>query len=122
MSRKPSCVNLDRDLILIVQGYPLQIDNISDILNKFLLALASEGEELTPSQIREKVWNIAQQKRSELIEKQKQANEQGKVAKLPDPKIRCWDVADEVFRLVPMSEIKAFPERFELDEKIGGIV
>lgn len=118
MSKKPTCVNLDRNLILIVQGYPLQIENISEILNNFLLALASEEEEMTPSQIKSRVWEIAQGMRKRILEQRKLIQEEENKPAPVDQKIRCYDIEEEVFRLVPVSEIRAFPERFDVDEKV----
>jgi hypothetical protein len=119
LSKKPTCVNLDRNLVLIVQEYPLQINNISEILNHFLLALASEDEEMTPSQIKNRVWEIAQGMRKQIIEQQKLVKQDEPIPQQVNACVRCFDNETNSYALVSMTELKEWPDRYELDERIG---
>ena len=114
MSKKPSCINLDRDLVNIVQSYPLQVENLSSLINEFLLHLASEEEELTPSQIRARVQQIAKSKRKILLEQTKIIEPEPEIE---EEKIRCWDKGQEAYAMIPVSEYSKHPEWFTVDEE-----
>jgi hypothetical protein len=117
--REQTNLNIERDYIDILRGYPLFLKrgDLSNFVNEFLKYMALGEDELTPSQIREKIKYIAIEKRKKLLE-QSTIIEPEPVRKQEEKKIRCWDKGQESYAMIPVSDLELHPEWYTVDEEI----